>query len=140
MEAKDIIKQIAIQRGVNSFTEKNIDLVPPDGLNVHKQEVWSLSITADPDAYFKSMDEKYKNRTGYYCKFLLLDLEEGLRLCRELSEDFGTQPCEMSSTLLQNLHKPLYLVIHIHPEFKFTPKENSRSIDRATRELVLTFM
>jgi hypothetical protein len=140
MEAKDIIRQIALERGLNAIDEKNIDLVPLKDLNIHKQEIWSLSITSDPDAYFTRMDEKYKNKTGYYCKFQLKNINEGLRLCRELSQDFGTQPCELSSTTLDNNGKPLYLVIHIHPEFKFTPKPDPHNIDAATRELVLNFI
>jgi hypothetical protein len=140
MKANDIIRQISIERGLNSINDKNIDLVPIKDLDIHKQEIWSLSITNSPEEYFADMDKKYKNKTAYYCKFLLQDLSEGLRLCRELSQDFGTQPCEMSSSLLENVGKALYLVIHIHPEFKFTPKTSTKNIHAATRELVLNFM
>jgi len=137
MKAADIIGHISLERGLESINDNKIDLVPLKDLDVHRRDVWSLSITAHPDKYFLEMDKKYKNKTGYYFKFPLANLEEGLRLCRELSQEYGTQPCEMSSKQL-NVDKPIYLVVHIHPEFSFTSK--TKTSLAVTRELVMNFV
>ena len=137
MKAMHIIQQISLERGIDFPCAPTLDLVPPNGLNVHKREVWNLSITDDPGSYFLSMDKKYNNRAGYYCKFILKDLQEGLLLCRELSQKFGTSPCDLVSSQLLNSNNVLYLAIHIHPEFDFTP--TSGKIIPATQEFVLNF-
>lgn len=138
MNAADVIRQIALERGTTTIHNEKPDLVPLKDLNVHKREIWCLSITAEPESYFAEMDRKYRNRTGYYCKFRLQNLEEGLRLCRELSENYGTQPCEMLSKYLHTPDKPIYLVVHVHPEFNFSPKAQSPLA--VTSELVMNFV
>jgi len=137
MKAADIIKQISIERGIDSLGIDNLDLVPLNDLNIHKREVWSLCITIDPEKYFLLMDKKYKNKSGHYCKFPINDLEEGKELCHELSKNFGTPPCETISLKNLNPGEVLYLAIHIHSEFSFTPKIDKSS--PVTQDLVLNF-
>jgi len=123
---------------MDSIGEGNLDLVPLNDLNVHRREIWNLSITNNPEDYFKAMNEACKNKACYNFKFLVSSLEEAKNLCKELSENFGVRPCEMSSLQKLKPHGPLFLAIHIHPEFNFTPKKNKAPA--ATQELVLNFI
>jgi len=135
MQAIDIIKKIYEERGLDYPDEKVLDLVPINDLNVHKREVWSLSITGDPELYYSKMDKKFKSRTNYYYKFLVKNMEDGRRLCVELSNDFGTSPCKIDSFQL-NEGKGIYLAIHIHPEFSFI---HSAQAAPATQEVVVSY-
>lgn len=140
MKAAEIIRQISRERGIDPgyISGSAIDLVPPDGLNVHKRDIWNLSITSKPGDYFSSMAARNMSKTSYSYKFQIASLEEGKELCRELSKDFGTPPCEIC--FVNDLHpaEPVYLAIHIHPEFDFVPRTTKQP--EATQEVVLNFV
>lgn len=138
MKAADIIKKISTERGIDLITKGEIDLVPLNDLNVHKREIWNLSVTSDPKNYFLSMNTAHRNKMSYTFEFEVADLQEGRALCLELSEDFGTPPCELSIAERADKNQKLYLAIHIHPEFSFTPKTSPKG--QATQELVLHFV
>lgn len=137
MKAEEIIQQISRERGMDTRGVSNIELVPLNDLNVHKREVWNMSITHDPDNYFLNMNRKFNNKIGYSYRFKIRDLDEGKELCSELSRDFGTPPCEMSAFQKFLEGQALFLAIHIHPEFNFTPKLGKSFA--ATQEVVLNY-
>lgn len=138
MKASDIIKEIYRERGMDSVGEGILDLVPLNDLNVHRKEIWNLSITNAPEYYFLEMNKTCRNKACYNFKFPISDLEEAIKLCKELSENFGTPPCEMLSLKDLNSSKSLFLAVHIHPEFNFTAKTNKKPA--LTQELVLNFV
>ncbi|PBQ30310.1 hypothetical protein CNR22_00550 [Sphingobacteriaceae bacterium] len=136
MKAIDIIKKIYSERGQEYPGEKTLEVLPISDLSVHKREFWSLSVTADPGSYFVSMDKKFMNKSSWTCKFPIKDLEEGIKLCADLSKDFGTLPCKMDALKQLNSREQLFLAIHIHPEFSFTPSSKAKP---ATQEVVLNY-
>ena len=136
MKAIDIIKKIYSERGEEYPGEKTLEVLPINDLSVHKREVWSLSVTTDPTTYFGTMNKKFRNKTSWTCKFQLENLEEGIKLCTDLSNDFGTSPCKMDKMKDTHAGAQLFLAIHIHPEFSFTPSSQAQP---ATQEVVLNY-
>jgi hypothetical protein len=137
MKATEILQQIASERGLDFIGKGHIDLVPLNDLDIHKREVWNMTITNVPEEYFQTMNRLYRQKIGYTFSFKVSSIEQGRELCRELSHDFGMPSCEMmpGKTVLES--EPVYLAIHIHSEFSFTPKTN-RQVP-ATQDLVVHF-
>jgi len=138
MTTTDIIKQICSETGIDFMGNESLDLVPFNDLAVHKTEVWSLTITSSPEEHFVKMDKQYKNKIGYRFKFPITDPDHGLELCKGLSHEFGMTDMNIPAPQKIYPSADIYLAVHIHPEFVFTPNKKERVA--ATQALKMCFM
>jgi len=139
MNTTDVIRKICSETGIDFKAKGSPDLVPLNDLSIHKTEVWSLAITDTPEYHFTAMSRQYRNRIGYRFRFRIDTIEEGLELCKGLSREL----CDEDLQLPVSIHpaaagRELYLAVHIHPEFAFTPKKDKSSSD--TRTLKMCFV
>ena len=138
MTTTDIIKQICSETGIDFIGNESLDLVPFNDLNVHKTEVWSLTITNTPEEYFLKMDHRYKNKVGYRFKFPISSPEHGIELCKGLSYEFGIHDMKIPTLQTTDAATGLYLAVHIHPEFVFTQRKARLFVP--TQELKMCFV
>lgn len=138
MTATEIIKHISSETGLDFTGKESLNLVPLNDLHVHKTDVWSLTITHTPDHYFSEMTRQYKNKVGYHFKFPITDSTHGLALYKDLSIGFGISDIKTPVPQHVQANDLLYLAVHIHPEFNFTPKTNQAFVP--TQELKLCFI
>jgi hypothetical protein len=127
MDTADIIKQICSETGLDFTGKESMDLVPLKDLNIHKTEVWSLAITDAPENHFFKMNKQYRNKIGYRFKFKIAGTDHGLELCKGLSLALGVEAVKIPLPQQPDSNTELYLAVHIHPEFIFTPKHNKTS-------------
>jgi len=111
MTAEDIINQIKQEKSNKVIVRWGGTSNEPIEI---KSECWHMTLTDEPDLYFKEKEEMYKNRATHCTKVEVESAEEGVRLYYELGKHLGNTDMQTPEIGNVDNKKLLYLAIHIH--------------------------
>jgi hypothetical protein len=111
MEATDIIAQVQ-ENLKNTVLIKWQGLTPPRSSDSLAEE-WGVFMTNNPGEHLEQMKRKHMGRNTHQMKFEVPNIDEGLRICRDLFSHFGGSQEEIEFPSQVDTGKKIFVVVHI---------------------------